>query len=173
MSDQYVGEIRIFGCNFAPYQWAQCNGQLLSIAQNTALFSLLGTNFGGNGTTTFGLPNLQGCFPMHWGNGSGLTPRIIGETGGEATVTLLSTQIPSHNHGVNCTPTDGTQSPGGAVFGGGGRGKQPAYAAGPASVAMSSSAVSAVGGGLPHDNMPPYQVQNFCIALSGIFPPRS
>jgi microcystin-dependent protein len=180
VSDQYLGEIRTFPFNFAPQGWALCNGQLLSIAQNTALFSLVGTSFGGNGTTTFGLPNLQGSFAMHWGQGVGLSPYVIGQAGGEANVTLLSTQMPSHNHLVNCTATDGTASPAETVagqpvaqFGGGGRGRQPAYAAGPATVSMSASAVTQAGGSQPHNNMPPYLTVNFCIALVGIFPPRS
>ncbi len=173
MAEPFLGEIRIFGTNFAPYGWQMCNGQTLPISQYTALFSLLGTTYGGNGTSNFLLPNLQGNFPMHWGQGTGLTLRDIGETGGEASVTLLSTQLPSHNHPVNCATTDGTESPSGAVFGGGGRGKQPAYAAGPASVAMSGSAVSSVGGGQPHENRPPFLVMNFCIAMQGIFPSRN
>ena len=101
MSEAYVGEIRIFAGTFAPTGWALCNGQILAISQNTALFSLLGTTYGGNGTTTFALPNLQGRAPMHWGTGPGLTPRSLGEVGGAATVTLLSTQMPAHTHTMN------------------------------------------------------------------------
>jgi microcystin-dependent protein len=172
VSDQFVAEIRIFPFNFAPVGWAMCNGQLLSISQNTALFALIGTNFGGDGRTTFGLPNLQGSFAVDQGQGAGLSPYDLGETGGSATVTLLSSQMPSHNHLVNCTSTDGTASPSGAVFGGGGRGRQPAYAAGPATLAMSATAVGQAGGSQPHNNMPPYLTLNFCIALQGIFPAR-
>src|SRR5271168_940904 len=98
MSDQFLGEIRVVGFNFAPLGWAVCDGQILSISQNTALFSLLGTQFGGNGTSTFALPNLQGAAPMDQGNGIGLTPRVMGETGGVTAVTLLTTEIPSHTH---------------------------------------------------------------------------
>ena len=173
MSDQFVGEIRVFGCNFAPFGWAQCDGQILPIAQNTALFSLLGTQFGGNGTSNFALPNLQGCFPLNQGNGAGLTPRVVGETGGEAAVTLIASQMPVHTHNVNSAATSNSASPANAVFGGAGRGKPPAYAPGPVAVSMSPTAVGTAGSGLPHNNLPPYQVQNFCIALQGIFPPRS
>src|SRR4051812_47092398 len=99
MSEAYIGEIRIFSGNYAPKSWALCNGQLLPIAQNTALFSVLGTRYGGDGKTNFALPNLQGAAPMHWGNGAGLTPRAIGSKGGSATVTLTAAQIPAHTHG--------------------------------------------------------------------------
>ncbi|MGB6687509.1 MAG: tail fiber protein, partial [Terracidiphilus sp.] len=127
MSDQYVGEIRIVGFNFAPVGWAQCNGQLLPISQNAALFSLLGTQFGGNGSSTFGLPNLQGCAPVDQGQGTGLTPRTMGETGGETTVTLLTTQIPSHTHVAQNGAGSDAGAPGPTtIFGGGGRGKDPA-----------------------------------------------
>jgi microcystin-dependent protein len=98
MADPFVAEIRMFGCNFPPSGWATCDGQLLPISQNTALFSLLGTNYGGNGSSTFGLPNLQGSAAMHWGNGAGLSQRVIGEKSGEPTVTLLSTEMPLHTH---------------------------------------------------------------------------
>jgi microcystin-dependent protein len=173
MSDQFTGEIRVFGCNFAPVGWALCNGQLLSISQNSALFSLLGTQFGGNGTSNYALPNLQGAFPINQGQGAGLTDRVMGDTGGEASVTLTTAEIPSHSHTVGCATTAGTASPGSALFGGGGRGKQPAYAAGPATVAMKSDAVNTAGSGGAHENRPPFVVVNFCIALTGIFPDRS
>ncbi|MDR3775212.1 MAG: tail fiber protein [Terracidiphilus sp.] len=175
MADQFVAEIRVFPFNFAPVGWAQCNGQLLAISQNTALFSLVGTFYGGDGKSTFALPNLQGCFPINQGQGPGLSQYFIGETGGSATVTLLQTEIPSHSHVVNCAATEGTPSPAGAIFGGGGRGKQPAYAAPPptGAVNMSASAVAAAGGNQPHDNMPPFVALNFCIAMQGIYPSRS
>src|SRR3954454_11555510 len=98
MADPFLGEIRIWGCTFAPLNWAFCEGQLLPISQNTALFSLLGTNYGGNGTTNFALPDLRGRVPIHWGNGAGLAPIVIGETAGETSVTLLSSDVPPHNH---------------------------------------------------------------------------
>jgi microcystin-dependent protein len=174
MSDQFIGEIRIVGFNFAPYGWAQCNGQLLSISQNTALFSLLGTQYGGDGRSTFGLPNLQGRAPMHQGQGAGLSPRVMGETGGETAVTLLSSQIPVHNHAVQNATESNSGVPGPtAIFGGGGRGKQPAYAPAGTAAAMSASAVGTTGGSQPHNNMPPYLTLNFVIALQGVFPSRS
>jgi microcystin-dependent protein len=172
VSDQYLGEIRVFPFNFAPVGWALCNGQLLSIAQNSALFSLLGTFYGGNGTSNFGLPNFQGSFGLHQGQGAGLTPRVIGEIGGEAAVTLLATEMPSHNHLVNSAASDGIASPAGAVFGSGGRGRLPAYATGPPSLAMNPAAVTQTGGNQPHNNLPPYVTLNFCIALIGIYPTR-
>jgi microcystin-dependent protein len=175
MSDQFVGEIRAVGFNFAPVGWALCNGQLLPISQNTALFSLLGTYYGGDGKSNFALPNLQGRAPMHQGNGAGLSPRFIGEMGGETGVTLLTTQIPSHTHSVQNAVASTTGAPGPTtLFGGGGRGKDPAYApAGANTVQMSQSAVGLTGGNLPHNNVPPYVTVNFIIALQGIYPPRS
>lgn len=164
------------GFNFAPVGWAQCNGQLLPISQNTALFSLLGTFYGGDGKSTFGLPNMQGCAPMHFGSGAGLSQRDIGETGGETAVTLLSSQMPLHPHVAQnaAASTAGTPGPT-VIFGGGGRGKEPAYA--PASTAntvkMSVRAVGTAGNNQPHNNMPPYLTVNFIIALQGVFPPRS
>jgi microcystin-dependent protein len=175
MSDPYVGEIRLVAFNFAPYGWAQCNGQLLSISQNTALFSLLGTQFGGNGTSNFALPNLQGVAPMGQGNGTGLTPRVMGETGGEPNVTLLQTQMPSHTHSAQAGAASNADAPGPTtIFGDGGRGKPEAYAAASGSPAtMSAAAVGTAGGNQPHNNLPPYLVSNFVIAMVGIFPPRS
>jgi microcystin-dependent protein len=174
MANPYLGEIRAVGFNFAPVGWALCNGQVLAISQNTALFSLLGTYYGGNGTTNFALPNLQGSAPMHQGNGAGLTPRVIGEVGGETAVTLLTTQIPSHTHVAQNAAASTTGTPGPtAIFGGGGRGKAPAYAPAGTPAAMSGQAVGLSGGNQPHNNMPPYLVLNFIIALTGVFPPRS
>jgi len=175
MADQYLGEIRLVGFNFAPSGWALCNGQLLSISQNTALFSLLGTQFGGDGRTNFALPNLQGMAPMHQGNGAGLTPRVMGETGGEAAVTLTQPEIPVHGHSVAAAASSNAEAPGpAAIFGGGGRGKLDAYAAASpaAQTTLSSHAVVAAGGGQPHNNLPPYLVGNFVISLVGIYPPR-
>lgn len=176
MSDQFVGEIRAVGFNFAPVGWALCNGQLLPISQNTALFSLLGTQFGGDGRSTFALPNLQGLAPMNQGNGSGLTSRVMGETGGETAVTLFVAEIPAHSH----TPVAAAASNAGIPtpnisFGNGGRGRSPAYAPpGLASnlVQMNASAVGLTGGGQPHNNLPPYLTVCFIIAMQGIFPPR-
>ena len=173
MSDQFLGEIRIFGFNFAPYGWAQCNGSLLSISQYTAVFSLVGTFYGGNGTSTFGLPNLQGSLAIDQGQGPGLNDYIIGETGGSQYVTLLLNQIPQHTHAIYASATGNEANPTNAAFGGAARGHTGAYAATGTSVAsMNAGAVSTAGGGQPHDNMPPYLVMNFCIALTGIFPTR-
>jgi len=180
MSQPYLGEIRMFAGNFAPRNNAQCNGQLLSIAQNTALFSLLGTFYGGNGVQTFALPNLQGRLPINQGNGPGLTPRVIGEVGGSENVTLLQTTTPQHNHVVNATtdignlpgpsdkaipaePTDGT-TPGTLYI-------APPNAIVPAP--MNPLAVSLTGGSQPHQNMMPSLAITFIIALNGIFPSRN
>ena len=176
MADQFVGEIRIVPFNFAPVGWALCDGQLLAISQNTALFSLLGTYYGGDGRSTFALPNLQGSAPMNQGNGAGLTPRILGEVGGETAVTLLVSAMPSHTHTAKNAAASNAGTPGPTVtFGGGGRGKAPAYA--PASTQnaalLMQRAVGIAGGNQPHNNMPPYLTLNFVIALQGIFPPRS
>jgi microcystin-dependent protein len=176
MSDQFVSEIRMFTGNFAPIGWALCNGQLLPISQNTALFSLLGTNFGGDGKSTFGLPNLQGSVPLDAGNGAELTPRVIGETGGEQTVTLIQSQMPNHSHTARASTSGGTDSPAGAGWGESKLGKTPlnVYAAsGANNVAMSPQALAVAGSSFPHNNMPPYQCLTFIIALQGIFPARS
>ena len=176
MADQFVSEIRMFAGNFAPVGWALCNGQLMAISQNTALFSLLGTQFGGNGTSNFALPNLQGCVPMAFGNGAGLTPRVIGETGGEPTVTLLQNQMPNHSHTAQASTSGGTDSPAGAAWGEARLGKTPmnVYAAsGANNVPMNPVALAIAGGSQPHNNLPPYQCLTFIIALQGIFPARS
>lgn len=174
MADQFVGEIRMVGFNFAPVGWALCNGQILPIAQNAALFSLLGTNFGGNGTTNFALPNLQGIAPMHQGQGVNLSQRFMGETAGEPSVTLLLNNIPSHNHTPKAAATGSSGTPGPTVaFAAGGRGKPPAYAPYQApGVPMAPAAVGLSGGSQPHNNMPPYLTVNFIIAMQGIFPSR-
>ncbi|HEV2034159.1 MAG TPA: tail fiber protein [Candidatus Dormibacteraeota bacterium] len=177
MSDQFVAEIRMFAGNFAPTGWAMCNGQLLPISQNTALFSLLGTQYGGNGTSTFALPNLMGAAPMHFGQGPGLSIRNIGDSGGSPAVTLLTTEIPSHTHsamGFSTSKADQT-SPLNHAWSKAQSGRQPLtmYSATPGtSPAMSAAALGNVGGS-PHNNLMPYQTLNFIIALQGIFPPRS
>src|SRR5580658_416275 len=167
MSDPFVGEIRVFPFNFAPLGWAMCNGQLLPISQNTALFSLLGTQFGGNGTSNFQLPNLRGSVPINQGEGAGLTSRVMGEVGGSPTVTLTVAEIPVHSHGVACAATGTSDSPLDAVFAGSQAGN--AYAPSGTKVNMSAAAVAPAGGSQPHNNMPPYLVLNFCIALQGVF----
>jgi microcystin-dependent protein len=170
--DPFVAEIRIFGFNFAPRGWATCDGQLLPISQNTALFSLLGTTYGGDGRSTFGLPNLQGRAPMHPGQGPGLSLRDLGETGGSESVSLLQSEMPSHSHALRASSGDGTdQTPQGSYFATGvGIGQ---YAAANNLVALSPNALLTAGSGLPHNNMQPYLTVNFCIALQGVFPPRS
>lgn len=174
MSDPYVGEIRAFGFNFAPSGWAQCNGQLLPISRNTALFALLGTTYGGDGRTTFALPNLQARAPLNFGAGPGLTERILGESSGVPAVTLLQSEMATHTHTANADGgSAGVASPENTIWGGGGRGRPPAYSTDAPNEAMSSQALASAGGNQPHNNLPPYQVVNFCIALQGIFPPRS
>ncbi len=171
--DPFIGEIRIFGGNFAPRGWAFCNGQIMAIAQNSALFALLGVTYGGDGRTTFALPNLQGRFPMYQGAGPGLTPRVLGETGGTASVSLQQQEIPAHQHGMNAAPSATTGTPGPTVAlspvgSGASAYRQPGNR-----VAMDSLAVVPAGGGAPHNNVQPYLALNFIIALEGIFPPRS
>lgn len=172
MADPFVAEIRLFPFNFAPRGWAFCNGQLMPISQNTALFSLLGTTYGGNGQSNFALPNLQGAAAMHPGTGPGLSPRTLGETGGSATATLLQSQIPAHAHGLLASNEIGEdrRAVGEAVARSTGG---PLYGPVPATpVAMAPQAVAPAGGDLPHNNLMPYLTLSFCIALQGVFPPR-
>jgi microcystin-dependent protein len=174
MSEAFVAEIRMFAGNFPPRGWALCDGQILPISQNTALFSLLGTTYGGNGTSNFALPNLQGMAPMHHGQGAGLTDRLLGEVGGTQTVTLLTSEVPQHNHTYSA--------------GAGGRGNvattpgnvntdAPAlnniYGATTDGTQMNPGMIVPTPASQPHENMQPYQVVNFIIALQGIFPARN
>ena len=172
MSEPFIAEIKIFGGNFAPRGYAFCDGQLLPIAQNTALFSLIGTTYGGDGRSTTALPNLQGRAPMHPGRGPGLTARRLGEKVGVATVTLLEAQIPPHGHILQATEAIAqTKHPEGAYFA-----ESPdedAYTGSPSLVTMDSAILGAAGGGQAHTNMQPYLVVNFIIALVGLFPSRS
>jgi microcystin-dependent protein len=174
VSNPFVAEIRIFAGNFAPTGWALCNGQLMPISQNTALFSLLGTTYGGDGKSTFALPNLQGSAPLQAGQGPGLSLRDLGETGGEQSVTLLQTEMPAHSHGVQAATSGGLPGPANNVWASGLRGHPGDYAnSNPATnVQMNPFAVSVTGGNLPHNNMPPYLCLTFIIALQGVFPPR-
>ena len=178
MSNPFLAEIRIFTGNFAPKGWALCDGQLMPISQNTALFSLLGTTYGGNGTSNFALPNLQGCAPMQAGQGPGLTLRDLGETAGEQTVTLLETEMPAHAHQATAVSAGGSvASPVGNAWAEGrmGRATSPHYApSSPNSAApMNAFALSIAGGNQPHNNMPPFLGLTFIIALQGVFPARS
>lgn len=170
MSEPFIAEVRIFAGNFAPRGWAFCNGQLLPIAQNTALFSLVGTTYGGDGRTTLGLPNLQGRLPMHPGRGPGLTPRRLGESGGVTTVTLSEAQMPAHTHTMRARADDPgdladpvgrslARSSGGAAYGSAANLK-----------AMHASALPNAGNGQAHTNMQPYLVMRFIIALTGMWP---
>jgi microcystin-dependent protein len=177
MADPFVGEIRMFGFNFAPRGWAFCNGQLMPISQNTALFSLLGTFYGGDGKSTFALPDLQGSVPIHQGQGAGLSQRVIGESGGEQSVTLLESEMPLHSHMAlaSNSVTSPTSVPTNNVWGAlpGRPTPPPIYASVNPNTAMSPSALAPAGGSQPHNNMSPYLCVNFCIALQGVFPARS
>jgi len=173
MSNPFVAEIRIFAGNFAPTGWALCNGQLMPISQNTALFSLLGTTYGGDGKSNFALPNLQGSAPLQAGQGPGLSLRDLGETGGEQDVTLLNTEMPAHTHSAQGASPGGQPRPGGNTWASGQRGFGNLYAPTSASnVPMNPFAMSIAGGNLPHNNMPPYLALTFIIALQGVFPAR-
>jgi microcystin-dependent protein len=181
MSSPFVAEIRMFAFNFAPVGWATCNGQILPISQNTALFSLIGTFYGGNGTSNFALPNLQGTVPIHAGQGSGLTQRSIGEQGGSTIITLLQGEMPAHSHFLNADTSDGTtSSPSANVIangnwndGTGNTGGLQTYTTTAQNVLTLFGDLTPVGGSQPHSNVQPYLTVNFCIALQGIFPPRS
>ena len=179
--DEFIGEIRIFPINFAPINWMSCNGQILQISQNTALFSILGTTYGGNGTTNFALPNLQGRVALNPGQGTGLSLRNLGNQGGQESVTLLSTEIPNHNHPLIFTDAVATTNePSSSVM--------PAfnatldlpgitkpvktYAAPGTVVPFAPQALSIAGGSMPHNNMQPYLVLNYYICVSGIYPTR-
>ena len=183
MTEPYLGEIKMFGGNFAPRGYAMCNGQIMSIAQNTALFSLLGTTYGGDGVQTFALPNMQGRLPMNQGNGPGLTPRVIGEMSGSESVTLLSTQMPIHNHILNATSDTGNlPGPSNKAL--------PAAPVNPSPpppatfyvvpgtstmnvVPMAATSVGLDGGSQPHENRMPFLCVTFIIAVEGIFPSRN
>jgi microcystin-dependent protein len=173
MADPFVAEIRIFPFNFAPKGWAFCNGQLLPISQNTALFSLLGTTYGGDGKSTFALPDLQGNAAMHAGQGKGLSLRDLGEMGGSESITLLLTEIPFHTHVLMAAGSDPAESnvPTNNALARSKNGS--AYTNTIQLTQMAPQALPPVGGSLPHNNMQPYLTLNFCIALQGVFPPRS
>jgi microcystin-dependent protein len=173
MAEPFIAEVRIWALNFAPRGWAFCNGQLLPIAQNTALFAIIGTTYGGDGQTTLGLPNLQGRAPMHAGQGPGLTPRQLGASGGVETVTLSNSQVPGHTHAMQASPSPGeAPGPGGNAFA---RvvGGSP-YAAPGTTVSLAAEALpDSVGGGQAHNNLQPYLALTFVIAVIGVFPSRN
>lgn len=176
MSSPFLAEIRIFPFGFAPRGWAVCNGQLLPISQNTALFSLLGTTYGGDGKSTFALPDLMGSAPMQQGQGPGLSSRMLGETGGEQTVTLLNTEMPMHTHALQAFAGRGsnTNAPGPEVTLSSSQGNFVYDSATPNPfVHMDPGMLPPAGGSLPHNNLQPCLTLNFCIALQGIYPARS
>jgi len=174
MANPFVAEIRIFPFNFAPKGWAFCDGQILPISQNTALFSLLGTTYGGDGKSNFALPNLQGSTPMGQGQGPGLSLRDLGETGGEAQVSLLVSEIPAHTHTAKCSSGMGDQyGPAGNYWATDAGGNNEYASSASANSEMATGAVGIGGGSLPHNNLQPFLVLNFCIALQGVFPPRT
>jgi microcystin-dependent protein len=174
MSDPFVAEIRIFAGNFAPTGWATCNGQLMAISQNTALFSLLGTFYGGDGKSTFALPNLAGSAPMGQGQGAGLSQRLLGDPGGEPFVTLLQTEMPLHNHFVAVSTENGNQGSltNAVVLGKSVGGTLYQNNTTQNLVQLNFQALSVAGSSLPHNNLQPYLAMTFIIALQGIFPPR-
>ncbi len=176
MAEAYLGEIRMFAGNFAPSGWALCNGQILSISQNNALFSILGTQFGGDGVSTFGLPNLQSRVPIHQGQGQGLSPYTVGQTGGVENVTLLTSQIPAHTHPVNASNTSASATTASGNLPAtveAARGQEaPKIYGSPAATTMAANMIGAAGGSQPHPNIQPYQCVTFIISLQGIYPTR-
>ena len=172
MAEAFLGEIRLFGFNFAPAGWAMCNGQLMSIAENTALFSLLGTTYGGNGQSTFALPNLQSRVPIHVGQGPGLSPYVLGQPGGTENTTLTSQQMPQHNHTVNVVGSGGnSDTPKGSVLA---KTSVTSYStSAPDGSTMNANMISFAGNSQPFSIIQPYLTVNFCIALQGIFPSRN
>jgi microcystin-dependent protein len=173
MADPFVAEIRIFPFNFAPKGWAWCDGQLLPLSQNTALFSLLGTTYGGDGKSNFALPDLQGRAPMHPGQGPGLSLHDLGETGGSETVSLLESEIPAHSHALRGSIDDADltiPAPTRSLAKSAG---QNIYSATANLSPMAPESLAPAGGDQPHNNMQPYLTFYFCIALQGVFPPRT
>lgn len=177
MSEPFIAQITMFGGNFAPRSWAFCDGQLLAISQNTALFSLVGTTYGGDGRTTFGLPDLRGRFPMHAGNGPGLSQRRLGQKGGVENVTLTANQLAAHSHTATlkaASTVADAASPAGNYLAQSNDGENNfSSSSSDSSLAAGSVTTDLTGGGQSHTNMPPFLAINFIIALQGIFPSRS
>jgi microcystin-dependent protein len=173
MSDPFVGEIRIFSGNFAPYGWAKCNGQLLPISQNTALFSLLGTYYGGDGKSTFALPNLVHRAPVHQGQGPGLSNRLLGESGGSPSISLLPAEMPAHSHAPQATSSVASTITANNGMLAKTISPVPPYHDPSNLQPMGPSAIGVAGGGQPHNNLQPYLELTYIIALFGVFPARS
>jgi microcystin-dependent protein len=172
--NDFIGEIVMFAFNFAPVGYALCQGQLLPIQQNTALFSILGTTYGGNGTSNFELPDLQGRVPLGVGAGPGLSPYVLGQHSGTETVTVLSTQMAAHIHTVNCVAESGDQQgPGGHIWAAEAAGVTNVYSDATPTATMGTNAIGLAGGSQPHENHQPFLVINFCICMNGVFPSRS
>lgn len=173
MPEPYVGEIRLFAGSFAPAGWASCDGQLLAISENEALFSLLGTTYGGDGRTTFGLPDMRGRVPIHVGQGPGLSPRALGASGGTETATVTTAQLPAHTHQASgADDTNVGPDPAGGLLGHPAKNTYRSPWGGP-EVAMADAGLSPTGGGRPHDNLMPFQVLQFIISLFGVYPSRT
>jgi microcystin-dependent protein len=188
MSEPFLGQVEVFSFNFPPKGWTTCSGQLLSVQQNTALFALLGTTYGGNGQTNFGLPDLRGRVPIGWGQGTGLSNYVLGEKGGEEGHTLITNEMASHNHSLNVDTTvpatSNTDVPSTSVVLGNTTGKQTGVAnpfaltlygttSGAPNSTLDPHSIGFTGGGQAHNNIMPYLALNFCIALVGIFPSRN
>lgn len=177
--DPFVGEIMVFAGNFAPKGWALCNGQLMAISQNTALYSLLGTSYGGDGRSTFALPNLQGLVPVQQGQGAGLTQYFLGEIAGSANTTLLQSEMPTHTHAIQASTRTGTRATAsGQMLSAASAGGRPPtavklYSAAAPAQPLLLQAVGTSGGTQPHNNMMPFVAFTYCIALQGVFPQRS
>jgi microcystin-dependent protein len=173
-ADQWIGEIALVPYTFPPKGWAFCNGQLLPINQNIALFSLLGTTFGGDGITTFALPDLRGRAPIHFGQGPGLSNYVLGQTGGAENITLLAAQMPSHTHALNVSNLNGTSdTPGPAVIPAKNASGVPTYSSAAANSTLAAAAAGTAGSSQPHENRPPFLTMSYVIALVGIFPSQN
>ena len=177
MAEPYIAEIKMFGGNFAPRNYALCNGQIMAISQNTALFSLLGTTYGGNGTTTFALPNMQGRAPVHQGNGAGIDPVSLGEMAGETNVTLTTGNLPTHTHPISgaliANSNPGETPASNTLFTNSAPNQLYAAALGTGGLNLAPQTITMAGGSLPHNNMQPYLAVSFIIALQGVFPARN